>query len=172
MKLFPHQGMSAIKCLIFILFTLQLTQPLVIQDLTSTDSASLTREAGAWTWPSLKNAGVVSYVCNGLALIGGYNIVANPKSSWVRTYPNLPTHNLITLGIWVQGLDSWDYSGDSFYIFSDSNTFNGWAFDMYGSGARSGTLVNICGNGGARDYPPVYIEWSVPHTASSAELWI
>ena len=92
---------------------------------------------------------------NGLPMLGGYAVTANPGSSWSRTYSDLPSHNLIQLSMNIIPLDSWDYPQDTFTISMDFMSFAGWSIDVYGTtAARVALMTPICGYPAYADYPP------------------
>ena len=145
----------------------QQAHPFIIQDLISTDTAGFNLEAKTWTTTTaLKTAGTISTTCQGLPILGGWNILATYGGVWSKSYTNLPAHNVIQFNIWIYPIDSWD-TNDNFLITLDSTVFSGWGFFTY----LNPLVTNLCGNWFS-DFPPIYIRISCPHTATSLAVAI
>ena len=94
-----------------------------------------------------------------------YNILTGMGGAvWSKSYTNLAAHNVVQFNIWIYPIDSWDAGeNNKFWITLDSTLFDGWAV-AYGTSNQCGTDWY--------DFPPIYVQISFPHTATSLAVAI
>ena len=165
MKSQPH--IHSLMLIAIFIASFQQAHPFIIQDLISTDTAGFDQEGRTWTTTiAPKIAGIISTTCLGLPILGGYNILSGTGGAvWSKSYTNLAAHNVVQFNIWIYPIDSWDqYQDNKFLITLDSTVFTGWSV-AYGTTSQ-------CGSTYWTDFPPIYVQISFPHTATSLAVAI
>ena len=141
-----------------------------LTDLDATDGVGFQAQTATWHATSLMDGITIYSICFNMYLVGGYKILGGTFGSFYTSYSGLPAHNMILFSFKFQPIDSWDgpgassglYGGDHFELNFDTENFNCWALQVFGSAIAQ----NLCG-AGFLDWYPISVIAYVPHSAST-----